>query len=150
MLNSEQLTRPSKVAAAVTLMYASIVIWIIRCILITPYLLERRLMVSPFIIMSFILAILLFFTYMTGKGKNWARITILAIFILRILFSIVYFCVPESRSIIMELFSDHPPSSVIGLLEFCLNFAGLLLLFQRDSSTWFRGIEKLMNAQPVI
>ena len=149
MSNSEQLTRPSKVATAVKLMYASIVIGMIRWLFIIPYLHERIFTGSYFIMISFVLAILLFFIYMTGKGKDWARITILALFTLSILINLVSLCVSYSRSMLIPFVSDNPISFVFGSLAFCLNVAGLVLLFQSDSSTWFRAIKKLKKAQPV-
>lgn len=148
MLNSEQLTRPSKVATAVKLVYAYIVIGMIRWLFIIPYR-DWIFAGSQIIIISFIFAIILFFIYMTGKGKDWARITSLALFILGILTNLVSLCVPHLRLTIIQFLSDNPISSAFFLLQFCLYVAGLVLLFQSDSSTWFRAIKKLKKAQPV-
>jgi hypothetical protein len=143
---------------AVRLMYASLVIGIIRVIFF-PYLREHmfigphlpeRMFIVPLCVMIFFCAIDLFLIYMTGKGKNWARIIIFALFILVILDILFVSFVPLLRSMIIQLLSDNPISSVFGLLQFCLNIAGLILIFQNESSRWFRAIKELKNAKPVI
>ena len=149
MLNSEQLTRPSRVATAVKLMYASIVIGIIRSIFMISYQREVIFTGSQFIILFFVFVIVLFFIYMIGKGKIWARISLLVLFILGTLLILVFLCVPLSRPMLIQVLSDNPISSIFGLLQFFINVAGLVLLFQSDSSTWFRAVKKLKNVQPV-
>ena len=149
---SAQLTRPSKVSTAVKLMYASLVMVIIRGIFLFPFLLEPFYRLSLFINVIPFFTIWLFFIYMTGKGKNWARISILVIFIHGISNIIYGYLVPlPTHRIMFQLFSDNPILSVSSFLQYCLSIAGLILIFHKESSRWFRAIKELKTSQqPVI
>jgi hypothetical protein len=148
---SAQLTRPSKVSTAVKLMYASLVMVIIRGVFLFPILREPFYRSSLFINTIPIFTMWLFFIYMTGKGKNWARISILAIFIMWISNIIYGYLVSlPSRRTMFELFSGNPISSLSSFLQYCLTIAALILIFHNESSIWFRAIKELKKAKPVI
>jgi FtsH-binding integral membrane protein len=126
-------SRPNKVFNAVTLLWITIAVGVIRSILEFSNLAQ---MASPsFIIFVqiFTLAILAFFIYMIGKGRNWARITFLVLFITGIPFSIL----PMIQS-----FAVSPISGILGIGQTTLQIIALVFLFQKPSSDWFKSMKK--------
>ena len=80
-MEETRMERPKKVTLAVTLLYASLAIGLLRSAL------EARIlfhMAAPAFIISVTLAsfaVAVFFIVMIAQGRNWARITFLVLFI---------------------------------------------------------------------
>ena len=91
-------------------------------------------MASPgFVFITFlVLGIMWLFIHMIGKGRNWARITLLVLFIIGIPFSILP---------LMNSLSANPISGLLGLGQSVLQIVALVFLFQRPSSDWFRAMK---------
>ena len=79
----------------------------------------------------FNLAFLFFFIYKINKGKNWARITLLILFITGIPFSI--FNLFTLTNLIYVI------TSVGSMILYIIVF---VLLFQKPSSDWFRAMKR--------
>lgn len=136
--NENNIARPNKVSIAVKLLWITIVVGIIRSIIELPNTLEVLieqgfyfgLAIGFVIFTAFIsLAIISFFIYMIGKGKNWARIIFLVLFIIGIPFSIL----PLVQSLMA-----NPISGIIAIGQTILQIVALVLLFQKSSSDWFK------------
>ncbi|MFP4402973.1 MAG: hypothetical protein ACOC3X_00320 [Nanoarchaeota archaeon] len=136
--NENNIVRPNKVSIAVKLLWITIVVGIIRSIIELPNTLEVLieqgfyfgLAIGFVIFTAFIsLAIISFFIYMIGKGKNWARIIFLVLFIIGIPFSIL----PLVQSLMA-----NPISGIIAIGQTILQIVALVLLFQKSSSDWFK------------
>ena len=140
MSNSEQLAQPSKVATAVRVLYATLGIGIIRSILESSRHAEASSIGFVLFITFFVLGLMWFLIYMTGKGRNWARITFLVLFILGVPLSIL----PMIQSL-----TNEPISGVLGLVQIGMQVTALVFLFQGGSSVWFKAMKKLKreNAQ---
>src|SRR3989338_1731420 len=86
-------SRPEKVSNAIKLLYLTVILGVINVILMTPSSLQQ-IASSGFgigfliFVDIFVFAFMVFFIYMIAKGKNWARIIFLIIFIIGIPFSI--------------------------------------------------------------
>lgn len=80
----------------------------------------------------------LYLVYMTGKGKNWARIIILLGCIVDI-----------SRFIwhLPQLVTNNPTSLISNLPLLGLTVAALVYLFQRESNEWFKESGRLPQQQ---
>ncbi|HMO52540.1 MAG TPA: hypothetical protein PKE26_15065 [Kiritimatiellia bacterium] len=124
--------RPDKVGTAVTLLYITLGIGAVRSIMEASM---NAQIASPGFVMFitlFVLGIMWLFIHMIGKGRNWARITFLVLFIIGIPFSIL----PLLNSL-----SANPISGLLGLGQTVLQLVALVFLFQRASSEWFRAMK---------
>ena len=137
-MNKEKKGRPDKVSTAVTLLWVTIAIGIVGSIMEFPSSLEVATAQGfglGFIIFTtfFTLAILAFFIFMIGKGKNWARITFLVFFIIGI---------PLAGRSLFQSLLRNPVSGILGIVEIILEIIALVFLFQKPSSDWFKSIKK--------
>ncbi len=118
--NSEQLARPRKVSIAIILLYSVLVIEIFHVFL------ESKIEEDDFVFLFFVYGILwLLMIRMIGKGKNWARTVFLMIVILGVFLSI------GSGALILP--------DILGLAQ-AVQVIAAVLLFQGDSSDWFKAI----------
>ena len=123
--------KPKKVSAAVILLWISLVLGSIRAIIeIMPTETMEALIGS--IIAITLVTIVAILIYMIGKGKNWARITFLVLFIIGIALNI--------PALAISLFTN-PILFVLRLGEITLTGIALVLLFQDVSSNWFRNFK---------
>jgi hypothetical protein len=76
----------------------------------------------------------LFLVYMTGKGKNWARIIILLGCILSI---------PEFFWRLPQLMVDKPITFISNIPLLILPVVALIYLFQKESNDWFKKSGKI-------
>ena len=121
--------RPPKVILAVKLFYIIVGIGITRAAMTIFRHADVR---SPyFLILIKVLVYIgsLFLIYQLSKGKNWARISMVAIFII----SIPLVILPTFAS-----FSHNPANSILGFIQILIYIIGLALLFNKNSSPWFR------------
>ena len=143
MPNTNQLAQPQKVNTAVKLLYASLGLGIISSVLFPPGLDEvssfgSALNDSLFIFFTagLTFGLIWLLIYMTGKGKNWARITFLIFFIIGIPLSIVTFP-------LFLLLSDTPViDGSLFLVQTGMDLVALVFLFQGESSAWFKAIKQ--------
>ena len=131
--NQEKESRPDKVSTAVKLLYLSIAIGVVRSIFEIPTLTQTTSLSLVISVSVFTLAIMAFLIYMIGRGRNWARITFLVLFLIGLPFSVL----PLLQSLLA-----NPISGVLGLSQAVLQIIALVFLFQKPSSDWF----KLMKA----
>jgi hypothetical protein len=121
---------PKRVRQAVLLLYISIGIGILKAMIEFPDLPLKPGYVVPFIgLMAAVNAIWLFLIYMTGKGKNWARIILLVMLALGSLLMIRH---------IWQSLTVNPVSGMFNILPTIINIIALVFLLQRESSHWFR------------
>ncbi len=121
--------RPPKVALAVKLFYIVVGIGVTRSAITIFRHADVR---SPhfFILLKLLIYIVsLFLIYQLGKGKNWARFSMVAILII----SIPLVIIPNFHAL-----SHNPVHSILGILNILLYITGLALIFHRSSSPWFR------------
>lgn len=76
--------------------------------------------------------------YLIGRGKNWARITFLILFVMGLPSTIwswaQYGSVPELAGWI------DVSSLILSIVQEVLQFVALVFLFRRASSEWFKAI----------
>ncbi len=131
MVSSKQ--KPKQVLTAIKLLWASLLIGILRSSLEASNNLNsiKDSGFGPgFFIFTtlFAFAFLVFFIYMIDKGKNWARITFLVLFVLGL-----FFAVPTLiKSLEFNFFSGF-----LGVCQAGIQIIALFLLFQKPSSRWF-------------
>lgn len=119
---------PSKVTLAAKLFYFVVGIGITRAILTIFRHVEVR---TPYFLISMKILIYvgsLYLIYQLGKGKNWARVSMVTIFII---------CIPLVVLPTFASFSHNPTDSILAILQTILYIIALVLLFHRSSSNWF-------------
>ncbi|MFZ0052817.1 MAG: hypothetical protein WAK96_13660 [Desulfobaccales bacterium] len=147
-LNEADLSRPKRVLVAITLLYAALGIGVTRILfelysgspitgppwLMTmanrtgiAWLLPIVVILSGFVTITLFLVII----YLIGQGKNWARIIFLVLWIVGILLFLS--AIPLGRFL-----AASPISGMFALLQYVLQVVALVLLFQNESSRWFR------------
>jgi uncharacterized protein len=145
--------RPPKVKLAVNLLYLGLVIGAISGFLQPS---PPQVDLGPFttlVIALLICGVLFWWYYMIGKGRNWARMAFLVIWVIIALFGMVIFFALFFTETPLRLLDTLPPSSITDtILQFFytgLDIAALILLFQRDSSDWFKAMKALRKPQEV-
>ena len=127
--NSNRPERPKKVQNAVTILYVTLGIGIVRKVMEASANVEMA-GVGFFIVVTLItFAFRVFLIAMIGRGRNWARITLLFFLLLGLPLSIL----PLIRS-----FTISPISGVLGLAHAILQIVAIVFLFQQDASAWFK------------
>jgi len=121
--------RPKKVQNAVTILYVTLGIGILRAVIEASANAQRAGLTFVIFVTLVVSAVMVFFIVMIGRGKNWARITFLVLFLLGLVPAIL----PLIRS-----FNLSPISGVLGFAQIVLQGLALVFLFQRQSSEWFR------------
>jgi uncharacterized membrane protein YjdF len=125
--------RPPKVSHAVKFFYVIVGIGIIRAVMTIIRHADVR---SPYFLIITKLIIYagsLYLIYQLSKGRNWARWSMVVIFVIAIPLTIL----PA-----FESFSHNPVDTLLGFIQTALYIIGLVFLFHRSSSSWF-GAEKI-------
>ena len=128
-MTKELLEKPAKVILAAKLLYLVVGIGIIRA---SMRVIRHADVRSPdFLIFTKLLVYTasLFLIYQMGKGKDWARWSLVVIFAIGIPLTVL----PAFESI-----SHNPIHAILGFLQLGLYIVALLFLFQGSSSGWFR------------
>jgi hypothetical protein len=139
--------RPWKVTTAVYLLYVSLVFAVIGFLLFWLAFGEKAHLSTVAFWGSALLGSLVIWSlvfYLIGRGKNWARITLLVLFVLtappNIWALAQYGNMPESAGWI------DVSTRILGITDVVLQFVALVFLFQRMSSEWFKAV-KIHNQQ---
>jgi hypothetical protein len=127
--------RPPKVSLAVKFFYVIVGLGIIRAAMTIIRHADVRSPYSLVITKLIIYAGSLYLIYQLSKGRNWARWSMVVIFIISIPLTIL----PAFAS-----FSHNPVHTSLGFVQLALYIIGLVFLFHRSSSSWF-GAEKISN-----
>jgi drug/metabolite transporter (DMT)-like permease len=120
--------RPPKVSLAVKFFYVIVGIGVIRAVMTIIRHADVRSPVSLIITKLVIYAGSLYLIHQLGKGRNWARWSMVLIFIISIPLTIL----PAFGS-----FSHNPLHTSLGFVQLALYIIGLAFLFQASSSIWF-------------
>ena len=124
--------RPAKVSLAIKMLYLIVGIGIFRAAMTVMRHADVR---SPHFLISIkvmLYVLSLFLIYQVGKGSNWARWSLVVIFVISIPLTIL----PA-----FESFSVVPVQTLLGFLQLGLYIFALVLLFHADSSRWFSNVK---------
>lgn len=127
--NSNRPERPKKVQNAVTILYVTLGIGIVRAVMEASANAEMAGVGFLMFVTLVVFAVMVFLIAMIGRGRNWARITLLVFFLLGLPLSIL----PLIRS-----FTNSPISGVLGLVQVILQIVAIVFLFQQEASAWFK------------
>jgi len=139
--------RPRSVITSVALLISSLLIGLAGSVLQLPKLTENpqlkglpiELIVSIAVPTMAVVAILVsFLIYKIYQRRNWARITLLVLFILGI---------PLSIQPVMQSFAQHPLLGLLQLVQAMLQIGAIILLFVKPSRDWFTSQRSLAPAR---
>lgn len=123
--------RPRSVGIAVTLLWASLFVGVVKVLMDFSYLraVARADLISFVIIFTF--ALIVFLIFRISAGKNWARIAYLVLFVIGTL---------PTVPIVLGEFSRSPVAGVLSVVQVGLQIYALVLLFTKPGSGWFRKV----------
>ena len=121
--------KPATVSTAIKLLYATYVVGAFRSVLEWSHQTQAASPGFDLFVVVFTFAIILWLTYKMDRGRNWARITFLILFILGVPFFV--------RPLLQSL-SYSPVSGALGLLQVVLQTIALCKLFGSSARPWFR------------
>ena len=128
-MNDRGPMRPRKVNQALILLYVGLSIGVARML----FQAWRQAHVAPLGIglvhMAAVLAVMWSLIYLIGKGRNWARITYLLVFVVPI---------PIALPDLLPVFRWSPWLASALLAQLVVQTVAVVFLFQKPSSEWFR------------
>jgi hypothetical protein len=130
-------TKPREVKWAISLMLAALAIGPITTAMDWSYLKSlgpiQRLVLNQ----VFTLLLLSYFIWKVSQGRNWARVTLLVLFLLGLPFYFFYVRAEFGRSAI---------SAVLSILQTVIQGTGLLLTFVAPAKDWFKKPANVLNS----
>ena len=141
-MSKDHTSRPQIVGTAVKLLYISLGIGALGFILFAfsyPYPSSRMAIFSILFFVFVIIGPMWLFIYKIDKGRNWARITVLVIFILSVV------CYLPS---ITEILRRYPINTILGIVQLIVQAVAQFFLFQKPSSEWFKAKKMTGYALP--
>lgn len=129
MNNDHGTLKPQIIKNAVLMLWISLGLGVVRSAWEIPAQAAQSSVGFVVFVMVFTLLFIGLFISMIDKGKNWARITFLVLFILG---------VPLSILSLLQSLSYAPISGLIGISQVVLQTTAVVFLFMKESSTWFR------------
>jgi hypothetical protein len=123
--------RPHSVGSAVNLLWASLAVGLLKTLMRFADFSAQASAAFTIFVVAFTFAIIGFLIVSISAGKNWARITLLVLFVIGVLPTLFIVSSELSRSLLLGTLSV----AQIGLQGFAL-----FLLFTQPGSTWFRKV----------
>jgi hypothetical protein len=123
--------RPAKVAIAVGLLWLTLLLQ--AAALTFLWRLFRLFSTEMYVVAGVVTAIwalVAFFVAMIERGRNWARITYLVVFLLGL---------PFSAFSIATNYEQAPLLALSGIVQALLQLAAMVMLFAPPAGAWFRG-----------
>jgi hypothetical protein len=130
MATDEIFKRPAKVTYAVKMFYLICGIGVVRTAITVLRHIDVRSPTSLIVTKLLIYVVSIFLIYQLGKGKNWARWALVAIFVV---------CLPITILPNFEEISHNPVNAFLGCVSLGLYLVGLVFVFSKESSAWFVG-----------
>ena len=121
--------KPAKIRTAVVLMYLVVIIGVARTAMTVMRHIDVRTPDLYIISKGLIYVVSIFLIYKIGKGSNWSRWTLLVIFAIAIPLGVL----PTFDSI-----EHNPVHALLGIVQLAAFVVAVFLLFQRQSSDWFK------------
>lgn len=129
MQTKELLERPTKIVHAQKMLYLVVGIGVIRTMITVIRHFDVR---SPYFLIStksLLYVVSLFLIYQIGKGRNWAKWSVVVLFAI----IIPMYVLPN-----FDAMFHNPIHSLLGFLSLGLYIVALVFLFQESSSAWFK------------
>jgi hypothetical protein len=128
---SDQLNsnKPMSIARAIALLWLSIGLGLVKIPLDLAHLRTLASIEFTVIVIVLTMAVIAFLILKISRGRNWARITFLVLFVIGVLPAVPLVHAEFSRSIILGMVST---------LQIGFQVYALFLVFTKPGSSWFR------------
>jgi hypothetical protein len=123
--------RPQPVGTAVNLLWASLAVGLVKAVIEYSYLITQASTAFTNFVLFFTFALIGLLIFKISAGKNWARITLLVLFIIGVLPTLL---------IVLSEFSRSPMVGAISVAQIGLQGYALFLLFTHPGGAWFRKV----------
>ena len=130
-------TKPREVNWAIFLMWAALVIVPTQEAMDWSYLKSLGPIQTQVLTDVLTLLLLSYFIWEVSQGKNWARITLLVLYLLGLPFYFFYVRAEFGRSVIL---------AVLSILQALMQVTGLLLTFIAPAKDWFKKPANVPNS----
>ena len=128
-MGKKNVEKPSQISTAVNLLWASLAIGFVNTLMdtqdlgsIAPPAFTNFILISVFAVMALLIVFI-------SKGKNWARITSLVLFVLGSLPSI---------PLVLGEFTRSPVLGAFSIIQIALEVVALYLVFTKPGAGWFK------------
>jgi len=123
--------KPQPVVTAVNLLWASLAVGLVKMLMDFSNLSGMAPAAFTNIILIFTFALIAFLIFKISAGRNWARITLLVMFIIGVL---------PTLPIVLDDFSRSAVVGALTVAQIGLQVYALILLFTEPGSSWFRKV----------
>ena len=121
---------PKKLKQAANLVYLSLLVGLIKSVMYETMTTQKMLSDPKSLSIGvFTILIIGFFGYMIGKGKNWARITLLVFFIIGM--------IAYPFSVLIE-FQTNSIIAIVSIVQMLIQLYVLIILFSGEPKKWFK------------
>ena len=132
-MEAKNVEKPSQINTAVNLLWASLAIGFVKSIVDMQHLGSQASPAFTNFILISVIAVMALLIVFISKGKNWARITFLVLFVLGSLPSI---------PLVLGEFSRSPVLGAFSVIQIVIQIVALYLVFTNPGATWFKKQEK--------
>ena len=122
---------PRHILAATFLLWGSLAIGVLSSFLDFNPSLHRVPPLFIFAVAAFTFGIMILLIHKIGRGRNWARIALLLLFVAGLFSFVPNVAATFNRSTIM---------GVLGITQMVLQFAALYCVFSKPGDPWFRKV----------
>jgi|GEM_PF-1468999 len=134
MTHPHEAHRPPSVANAVGLFYISLVLGLLRALIEWPQMTREASAGFTLFVLACTFGFLLLLIHKVNQGHNWARITLVVLFVLGLPFGI---------GPLLHALGTGSLSGMLGLLQMVFQMTGLRMLFTADARRWFDPAQRL-------
>jgi hypothetical protein len=125
----QDVEKPSQITTAVNLLWASLAIGFVKSIMDVQHLGSQASPAFTNFILISVFAVMALLIVFISKGKNWARITFLVLFILGS---------PLSIPLGLGEFTRSPVLGAFSLVQIVLQVVALYIVFTKPGAAWFK------------
>jgi hypothetical protein len=128
-MEAMKVEKPSQINTSVNLLWASLAIGFVKSIMDMQHLGSQASPAFTNFILISVFAVMALLIVFISKGKNWARITFLVLFILGSLPSI---------PLVLGEFTRSPVLGAFSLVQIVLQVIALYIVFTKPGAVWFK------------
>lgn len=128
-METNNIEKPSQIRTAVNLLWVSLAIGFAKSFIDMQHLSAQASSAFTNFILVFVIAVMALLIVSISKGKNWARIIFLVLFVLGSL---------PAVPLVLGEFTRSPLLGAFSIVQIAIQIFALYLLFTKPGSRWFK------------
>lgn len=128
-MKAKNIEKPSQIHTAVNLLWASLALGFVKSIMDMQNLGSQALPAFTNFILVSVIAVMALLIVFISKGKNWARVTFMVLFVLGSL---------PSVPLILGEFTRSPVLGAFSVVQIVLQVVAFYIIFTKPGSLWFK------------